>query len=160
MDQKALFLKYWEKEAPATRKVIERIPQARSDYKPDPKARNARDIAWLIVREQIGLVDALEKGSIDWVEVPTPATIQEILAAYDQKHDDVTRRMHALPTSRWEGKVAFIFQGKEVMSDTGYSTAWGFLFDMVHHRGQLATYLRPMGSTVPQIYGPSADEPM
>lgn len=38
--------------------------------------------------------------------------------------------------------------------------AWSFLFDIVHHRGQITTYLRPMGSKVPQIYGPSADEPM
>jgi uncharacterized damage-inducible protein DinB len=30
----------------------------------------------------------------------------------------------------------------------------------VHHRGQLAAYLRPMGSSVPSIYGGSADEPM
>ena len=37
--------------------------------------------------------------------------------------------------------------------------AWSFLFDIVHHRGQITTYLRPMGSTVPQVYGPSADEP-
>lgn len=37
--------------------------------------------------------------------------------------------------------------------------AWSFLFDIVHHRGQISTYLRPMGSTVPQIYGPSGDEP-
>ena len=37
--------------------------------------------------------------------------------------------------------------------------AWSFLFDIVHHRGQISTYRRPMGSTVPQIYGPSGDEP-
>jgi uncharacterized damage-inducible protein DinB len=30
----------------------------------------------------------------------------------------------------------------------------------IHHRGQLATYLRPMGAKVPRIYGGSADEPM
>jgi uncharacterized damage-inducible protein DinB len=34
---------------------------------------------------------------------------------------------------------------------------WGFLFDKIHHRGQLSTYLRPMGGKVPAIYGPSAD---
>ena len=33
-----------------------------------------------------------------------------------------------------------------------------FLFDMIHHRGQLSTYLRPMGGKVPAIYGPSADD--
>jgi uncharacterized damage-inducible protein DinB len=30
----------------------------------------------------------------------------------------------------------------------------------IHHRGQLAAYLRAMGSKVPSIYGGSADEPM
>jgi uncharacterized damage-inducible protein DinB len=39
-----------------------------------------------------------------------------------------------------------------------YDMAWGFLFDAIHHRGQLATFLRAMGTTVPAIYGPSADE--
>jgi uncharacterized damage-inducible protein DinB len=34
----------------------------------------------------------------------------------------------------------------------------GFLYDAVHHRGQLTTYLRPMGGKVPSIYGPSGDE--
>jgi uncharacterized damage-inducible protein DinB len=46
------------------------------------------------------------------------------------------------------------------MRVTGLQNCWGTLFDQVHHRGQLTTYLRPMGSTVPQVYGPSADEPM
>jgi uncharacterized damage-inducible protein DinB len=45
MDEKSLFLKFWKKEAPATRKVISRIPQERSDYRADPKARSAREIA-------------------------------------------------------------------------------------------------------------------
>ena len=36
---------------------------------------------------------------------------------------------------------------------------FGFLFDAIHHRGQLSSYLRPMGAKVPSIYGPSADDP-
>ncbi len=35
---------------------------------------------------------------------------------------------------------------------------WGFLFDQIHHRGQLSTYIRPAGGKVPGIYGPSADD--
>jgi uncharacterized damage-inducible protein DinB len=159
MDEKGLFLKFWEKEGAATRQVISRIPEG-SDYRPDPKSRPAREIAWLIVREEILLTDGLEKGALEWVEVPAPATIKEILATYDRHHDDLTKRLRAVDTKGWERKVPFTFQGQEVMSDTGYANAWGFLFDIIHHRGQLSTYLRPMGSTVPQIYGPSADEPM
>jgi uncharacterized damage-inducible protein DinB len=160
MDEKALFLSFWDKEAPATRKVLSRIPQARCDYKPDPKSRNARDLAWLIVLEELFLIDGLEKGAFDWIEKSAPATVDEILAIYDAHHDDITARMKAVPTVTWETTVPFLFQGQEVMRVTGLQSCWGTLFDQVHHRGQLSTYLRPMGSTVPQIYGPSADEPM
>jgi len=158
MDQKALFLKFWEKEAPATRTVIARIPEG-SSYRPDPKSRTARDIAWLIVAEEIALGDGIEKGVFEWVERPAPATMTEIVETYDRHHDKVTKQFHAIEPARWERRVPFMFQGQQVMNETGYDNAWGFLFDIIHHRGQISTYLRAMGSTVPQIYGPSADEP-
>lgn len=160
MDQKSLFVGFWEKEGDATRKVISRIPQDRSDYKPEPKSRNAREIAWLIVQEESALGKGFETGTLEWNEVPTPASVKEILDAYDKNHDAVTAKLNAADTARWEGPMPFMFGGTEVMRESGYNNAWGFLFDIIHHRGQLSTYLRPMGSTVPQIYGPSADEPM
>ncbi len=158
MDQKALFMKYWEKEAAATRKVLSRIPEG-SDYRPDAKSRTAREIAWLIVREELALAEGLEKGAFEWADVTAPATMKEVLDTYDRHHDDVTRRLNAVGTARWEGNVPFLYQGQEVMSAPGYENGWGFLLDIIHHRGQISTYLRPMGSTVPQVYGPSADEP-
>jgi len=159
MDQKALFLQFWEKEATATRAVISRIPEG-SDYRPDPKSRPAREIAWQIVREEIVLGEGLEKGALEWTDVPAPATMKEVLDTYDSHHGTLTKGLNALSSAQWERKVPFLYQGQEVMSDTGYGNAWGFLFDIIHHRGQISTYLRPMGAKVPQIYGPSADEPM
>jgi len=160
MDHKTFFLKHWEKEAPATRKVIGRIPEDRSDYRADPKARTAREIAWLIVREEGALFEGLERGAFSWTEVPTPATVGEIVAEYDRQHDAITSRLHAIAEARWEESLPFLYNGQEVMKETGYEMAWGFLLDQIHHRGQLSTYLRPMGAKVPAIYGPSADEPM
>jgi uncharacterized damage-inducible protein DinB len=158
MDEKALFLKFWEREAPATRKVIERIPQGTSDYKPEPKSRTGREIAWLIVMEEKVLVEGFEKGTIEWQDFPAPATVEEILATYDRNHEDLTKRLHALDHSVWEKELRFVYGEFEISRGTGYHFGWEFLFDAVHHRGQLSTYLRPMGSTVPSIYGPSADE--
>ena len=106
------------------------------------------------------LADGLEKGTLEWQELPAPASVKDVLSAYDQQHDSATKKLKALTAATWERKVPFMFQGQEVMSETGSGNAWGFFFDIIHHRGQLSTYLRPMGSTVPQIYGPSADEPM
>lgn len=159
MDHKAHFMSYWEKEETATKKVLSRIPEA-SDYRPDPKSRTAREIAWLIIREELALVEGLEKGALEWVEVAAPATMKEVFDAYERHHDDITRRLRAVPPERWAGDVPFLFGGQEVMRAPGHENAWGFLLDIIHHRGQISTYLRPMGSTVPQIYGPSADEPM
>lgn len=158
MDEKALFLKFWKKEAPATRAVISRIPEG-SDYRPDPKSRTAREIAWLIVSEEIALAGGLEKGRFDWEEVPAPATVKQILDTYDREHDALTARLERLTPEQLQRDVPFFFGGQEVMRAPGMESGWGFLFDIIHHRGQISTYLRAMGSTVPQIYGPTADEP-
>ena len=48
MDAGSLFLKFWDQEAKATRNVIARIPEG-STYRPDPKSRTAREIAWVLI---------------------------------------------------------------------------------------------------------------
>ena len=153
MDEKALFTNFWTKEAETTRKVLERIPEG-SDYRPDPKSRTAQDIAWQIVCEEKMIIDALENGKAEWAPPPMPATMKEVLDAYTRQSDDITKRWNALPDEKWNGKLEFF--GSERPSSP---MAWSFLFDIVHHRGQISTYLRPMGAKVPQIYGPSGDEP-
>ena len=153
MDEKTLFTKLWTDESKTTRKVLARIPEG-SDYRPDPKSRTAQEIAWQIVCEEKMLIDALESGKAEWSPGPLPATMNEVLNAYETQMADVERRWAKLPDARWGGTLEWF--GSERPASP---MAWSFLFDIVHHRGQITTYLRPMGSKVPQIYGPSADEP-
>jgi uncharacterized damage-inducible protein DinB len=134
MNSREFFLKFWDKEESATRKVLERIPEG-SNYRPDAKSRTAREIAWLIVREEIVLGDGLQKEQLEWAEVPAPATMKEVLAAHDRGHKDVSKKLHALDAARWEARVPFMISGQAVMNETGYDSAWGFLLDMIHHRG-------------------------
>ena len=153
MEDRQLFTEFWTNESKTTRKVLGRIPEG-SDYRPDPKSRTAQEIAWQIVCEEKMLIDALESGQAEWAPPPTPGTMKEVLEAYEKQSVDMERRLHALAADRWNGNLDF-FGSQRPASPM----AWSFLFDIVHHRGQISTYLRPMGSTVPQIYGPSADEP-
>ncbi len=153
MDEKSLFTTFWTNESKTTRKVLERIPEG-SDYKPDPKSRTAQEIAWQIVCEERMLIDALENGKAEWAPPPMPASMKDVLAEYDRQSADVIKRWSRLPLTKWDGTLEF-FGSKRPSSPM----AWSFLFDIVHHRGQISTYLRPMGATVPQIYGPSGDEP-
>jgi uncharacterized damage-inducible protein DinB len=153
MDERALFTQFWEHEAKTTRSVIARIPE-NADYRPDPKSRTASEIAWQIVCEERMIMDGLETGNAEWSPPPAPSTMREMVAIYDRQSADIIRRLKALPDERWDGTLEFFGSQRPAAP-----MAWSFLFDIVHHRGQITTYLRPMGSTVPQIYGPSADEP-
>jgi uncharacterized damage-inducible protein DinB len=153
MDEKALFTKFWTDESQTTRKVLARIPEG-SDYRPDPKSRTAKEIAWQIVCEEKMLLEALETGKAEWAPPPVPATMKEVLEAYEQQSASMPRRWEDLPSARWGGLLEFFGADRPAAP-----LAWSFLFDIIHHRGQITTYLRPMGSTVPQVYGPSADEP-
>ena len=153
MDERSLFTTFWTNESKTTRNVLARIPEG-SDYRPDPKSRTAREIAWQIVCEEKMIIDALESGTAEWAPPPMPATMREVLEAYETQRAAMESRWSALPAARWDGMLEF-FGSQRPASPM----AWSFLFDIVHHRGQITTYLRPMGSTVPQIYGPSGDEP-
>ena len=153
MDERTLFTGFWTSESRTTRNVLARIPE-NSDYRPDPKSRTAQEIAWQIVCEEKMLIDALESGKAEWAPPPTPPTMKAVVEAYEQQSAGMEKRWNALPAGRWDGTIEFF--GSQRSSS---SLAWSFLFDIIHHRGQLTTYLRPMGSTVPQVYGPTADEP-
>jgi uncharacterized damage-inducible protein DinB len=153
MDEKALFTKFWANESKTTRKVLGRIPEG-SDYRPDKKSRTAHEIAWQIVCEEKMIIDAIESGKAEWSPPPLPPTMKEVVDAYDELSADMPRRWTELPAERWNSTLDFFGKPRPVSP-----MAWSFLFDIVHHRGQITTYLRPMGSTVPQIYGPSGDEP-
>ena len=154
MDEKALFTGFWKDEAKSTIKVFSRIPE-NSTYKPDPKSRTAQEIAWQIYCEEKLIIEVLESGKLLlWEPVPMRATMKEISALYEKQSDDIVKRWRALPEAKWSASIDFFGRQRPVKD-----LAWSFLFDIVHHRGQITTYLRPMGSTVPQVYGPSHDEP-
>jgi uncharacterized damage-inducible protein DinB len=153
MNEQSLFTKFWTDESKTTRNVLARIPEG-SDYRPDPKSRTAQEIAWQLVCEEKMIIEALESGKAEWAPPAMPATMKEVLAAYETQSAAIADRWKALPAERWNGTLEF-FGAQRPASPM----AWSFLFDIVHHRGQISTYLRPMGSTVPQIYGPSGDEP-
>ena len=146
-------------ELPAFVRVLKAVPDGHLDYRPDPKARTAGQLAWLLAVEEAALVSLLDTGSVEWKEQEPPASVAQIVAAYERNAAAVDERLARLDEAGWQKKVQFLMGGSPAWEDTLAQMVWGFLFDAVHHRGQLSTYLRPMGGKVPSIYGPSADDP-
>ena len=153
MTEQERFTTLWINESRTTSKVLARIPEG-ATYKPDPKSRTAQEIAWQIVCEEKMIIDAMETSNVAWAPPEMPASMKDVAAAYDGQSAKMADRWKALAADRWDGKLDFFGTPRDAAA-----MAWSFLFDIVHHRGQITMYLRPMGSTVPQIYGPSADEP-
>src|SRR3954468_12474753 len=106
MDEKARFTELWTNECVTTQKVIDRIPEG-SDYRPDPKSRTAREIAWQIACEEKMLIDALETGTAAWNPSAPPATMRELVETYERQRADIVARLKALPGERWSGPLEF-----------------------------------------------------
>ena len=147
-------------ELPAFVRVLKALPQGRLDYRPDPKARTASELAWVLAAEEAALVGLLESGTVEWKEEAAPATVGEIVGAFERNSAAVTERLERLDEAGWEKKGKLMMAGAPAWETTIDKFVWGFFFDAIHHRGQLSTYLRPMGGKVPSIYGPTADDPL
>jgi uncharacterized damage-inducible protein DinB len=153
---RAAMLDSFKNEAEITKRVIAAIPDAKSDYRPDPHARTAKELAWHIANSDIQFLDGIAdmKFSMDNPE-HKPDTTAEVVAWYDENVKRGIARVEAMTAEQLSTPVSFF--GVFNMPSVAYL---GFLNNhCIHHRGELTTYLRPMGSKVPSIYGGSYDEP-
>lgn len=157
MSTREFFIQRWESELPAFGKVLNAVPEDQLSYRPHERSASAGGLAWQLADEQQQLCDLLDNGQVSLEIKPHPSK-REILAAWEKATSQLRERLRSADDKKWSGPAKFIMGGKEVWTDTMENMFWGYLFDMVHHRGQLSTYLRPMGGKVPAIYGPSADD--
>jgi uncharacterized damage-inducible protein DinB len=144
------------RESDITKKVIAAVPDAASGYKPDPCARTAKDLAWHIANTDIQFLDGIADLKFTMANPEhKPETSAEVVAWYDENLKRGVARLAAMTPEQLLTPINFynVFNLPAVLY-------LGFLSNhSIHHRGELATYLRPMGSKVPSIYGGSYDEP-
>jgi uncharacterized damage-inducible protein DinB len=150
-----------EREAVNTARVLAAVPDDKRDYKPDPKSRTAWELATHLATSDVWFLQAILDGkfAIDPVEADKAQkqfkTVGEVVDYYKR---EVPTRLHALramPADKLAQVVDFFGMMKESnASYLGIATTHS-----IHHRGQLASYLRAMGSKVPNLGGGSADEP-
>ena len=156
MDDREFFLKHRKTEKDAFLNVIRALPADKVDYKPHERSPSAREILTTLVFEHQACADLVAKGRAEWSPSPA-ASVEEAARNFEARWDDLTRKVEGLDEAGWTKKGDFYMGGKKVMETPVGEFLWFCLFDAIHHRGQLAAYIRPMGGKVPAIYGPSAD---
>jgi uncharacterized damage-inducible protein DinB len=155
MTNKNFFLETIKEETPKFRVAIEALSEDKYVHKVHEKSREAGNLAAQLALQWKAISGILTTGTpaFDPHEMENQ-TKADMLEKFDQGMMDLQKDVEIISDEDWEN-------GEAKMGDTWIDKkghmAWGFLFDAIHHRGQLSTYLRAMGAIVPSIYGPSAD---
>ncbi|HEY5617490.1 MAG TPA: DinB family protein [Vicinamibacterales bacterium] len=152
----------FDHEMTRTRKVLERVPEERFDWKPHQKSFSLGALAMHVATLPTWGTETLTRSEIDVGNNPAPAATpskSDLLAAFDrnvaQARAALAGRTDAELTAMWSlkrnGKVVFSMPKTTVLRSL-------VLSHLIHHRAQLTVYLRLLDVPVPAMYGPSADE--
>jgi uncharacterized damage-inducible protein DinB len=161
MTNKEFFMQTWQSEMKRTLSAVKGLPSEMSllDYKCDEKARSAADIIGHILPHAESLCNAtktfiaVEESGKHFSDTAEAATYFEKYAT------QLVENLKNTDDATWNDKiVAFQLNGKKLFEYPMSAMFWSFMFDIIHHRGQLSTYYRHMGVRNPQIYGPTAED--
>jgi uncharacterized damage-inducible protein DinB len=139
-----------------TLKVIQSIPVDKGDYRPEPIAKSANELAWHIAAAEHRFLGGIADGQFNFDPIARPDgafNSANIAAWYAKSFQANADRVAATPPE----KLAQIIDFRGVFQLPAVTFLLFIVNHSVHHRGQLSTYLRPMGSKVPAIYGESYD---
>ena len=164
LSNREFFIQRWEQEYPAFMRVFKALPANHLDYRPHPRSRSAGELVALLVSAQQSCIQLCKSrksfySGLRWQEPASFGNQGQMISTYEHDHNILAIQLHSMDDTGWNHQ-AWLIQGTEeiLLKDTVGGLLWIALFDIVHHRGQLSTYIRPMGGKVPSIYGPSADD--
>jgi uncharacterized damage-inducible protein DinB len=157
------FLPEYDMEMANTRKLLERFPDGKGDYKPHPKSMPMGRLAGHVAELPSWAKTTLE---VEVLEIqpgmqPFVATSrQQLLEAFDKHVAEARPVIERATDADWMKMWTLKFAGKEMMSMPRVAVMRNVVMNhMIHHRAQLGVYLRLNEIEIPGMYGPSADEP-
>lgn len=166
LNNREFFIQCWRMEHPTSIEVCKALPPDRLEFRPHPASRSAGELVALLVsleRACFELCDngrALYNSSLRFHTPISSSTLHNMIDAFETHHRELLAKLARLDDATWN-RPAFLTRGDQeiILRDSIGGLLWFALFDAIHHRGQLSTYIRPMGGKVPSIYGPSGDTP-
>jgi uncharacterized damage-inducible protein DinB len=144
------------RETETTAKVIGATPNAHLDYRPSEKCMPAGELLWHLASADVMFLEGILNGSFGKMpERPADVTSPEQISAwYSRSMAGAIEKISAYTPE----EAARILDFYGIMQAPAAGIISFAVGHGVHHRGQLSSYIRPMGGKVPSIYGPSADE--
>ena len=137
--------------------VVGAVPDNGLDYRPEPVARSARELIEHLIGHTHDLQELLDDGVIHHRNRVPFGSVESAVGELEASFAALIETLGSMDEAAWSEGGQFYAGEHLIMEAPCQRLAWMMFLDAVHHRGQLSTYLRPMGSKVPSIYGPSAD---
>ncbi len=147
----------------ATRRVLEQVPADRLDWRPHPRGMSLGELALHTAGVPSSVARMAAGGDVDVTTVDftpkAPESRQAILTAFEQSREHAADTLRSIPESRVDADWRFVAGERVLMTMPVRDVVRQVLLNhLYHHRGQLCTYLRAIGVTVPAVFGFSADE--
>ena len=159
MTNREFLLQCRSPDTPLFVRVFNAVPTDKLDWRPEPKARTALELLGHLIGHEQDVVELLGSGKIHHRMQVAFDDVAQAVEVYGQAGREVKTALTAMTDAEWDDVPAkFLHEDTVIMEMPRCEMGWLMWFDCIHHRGQLSTYLRPMGSTVPAIYGPSAND--
>lgn len=162
-----VFLAEWDQEVAATRRLLERVPTDKLDWKPHEKSYTLRQLAGHLAQLHgwTGItlkVDEFDVNPPEGGDYPKPSleSTDDILELFEQSSTEGREVLAATSDETFGETWTFKNGGETVFAAPKAGVLRRFVMNhVVHHRGQLTVYLRLLEVPLPQTFGPSADEP-
>lgn len=161
MTNKEFFIQTWQSEMKHTLSAVNGLPtdMEKLDYQCDGKARTAHEIIGHMLSHAEALSNAVDSFIADEKPGKKFENIPEAAAYFTKHANDLAEKLNAVDEKKWEEQIVeFQVDGHKIFAFPMGSLFWSFMFDIIHHRGQLSTYYRNMGVRNPSIYGPTAED--
>ena len=149
-------------EAPATRKLLERVPGDKLDWRPHAKSRSIGELASHIAGA-VGMAAIIANPDTFAPNLATlrdpVGSVEEIRAKFDENLRKSEDALKGMGEEQAAGTWGLVFGGKEIFRKPRMKALRANVLNhLYHHRGQLSVYLRLLEVSVPPVYGPTADE--
>jgi uncharacterized damage-inducible protein DinB len=163
---KDVFIVELKQESSLTKKMLEKVPIDKKEWKPHEKSMTLGRLATHVAETNHWASDIIHIDDFDFMKnynfkPVTAASVEELLQIFQTNLDKAINDLSSMSDEDFN-KTWTVRRGEQVMFQTPKKVAIrGRAFShMIHHRGQLSVYLRLLDVPVPGMYGPSADEKM
>lgn len=150
----------FDQEMATTRRVIERVPDDKPDWKPHPKSFSIAHLAQLLAGMPGWIGQTLTSTELD-IASGAGYSVQStstLLKTFDENVRTTRAAIAATQDSDYDVPWSLKMQGNVIFTLPRGVVVRQHISHLSHHRGQMSVYLRLLDVPVPSIYGPTADE--